>query len=95
MKQTAVEFAIEAYEKFINSENGNGEAYFHKQLVKDIEQAKAMEKEQMIGFAEFVAGYPDKNRNHLGQMLHAKSKYDGAERTVDLLEEYYNETYAK
>ena len=48
MKQTAVEFAIEAYEKFINSENGNGEAYFHKQLVKDIEQAKAMEKEQII-----------------------------------------------
>jgi hypothetical protein len=54
-----------------------------------------MEKEQMIGFAEFVAGYPDKNRNHLGQMLHAKSRYDGAERTVDLLEQYYNETYAK
>jgi hypothetical protein len=26
-------------------------------------------------------------------MLHAKSKYDGAERTIDLLEQYYNETY--
>lgn len=44
---TAVEFVIEKYEKFINSENGSGEAYFYEQLVKDIEQAKAMEKEQM------------------------------------------------
>ncbi len=47
-KVTAVEFAIEKYEKFINSENGRGERYFHKQLVKDIEQAKAMEKKQNI-----------------------------------------------
>ena len=53
-----------------------------------IEQAKEMEKEQIIGFAEFVASYPDKNRNVNGEMLHAKSKYDGAERTVDLLEIY-------
>jgi hypothetical protein len=53
-----------------------------------IEQAKEMEKEQEIGFAEFVASYPDKNRNVNGEMLHAKSKYDGAERTVDLLEIY-------
>jgi hypothetical protein len=53
-----------------------------------IAQAKEMEKEQEIGFAEFVASYPDKNRNVNGEMLHAKSKYDGAERTVDLLEIY-------
>jgi len=58
-------------------------------------QAKQMEKEQMIEFAEFVASYPDKNRNYEGDILHAKSKYDSAERTVDLLEEYYNETYKK
>lgn len=45
-----------------------------------------MEKEQMIAFAEFVARYPDKNRNTNGEMLHAKSKYDDAERTIDLLE---------
>jgi hypothetical protein len=73
--------------------------YFYK-VMKDIqsrstvaqsnifEQAKEMEKEQKIGFAEFVASYPDKNRNVNGEMLHAKSKYDGAERTVDLLEIY-------
>jgi hypothetical protein len=29
----------------------------------------------------------------LGEMLHAKSKYDGAERTIDLLEQYYNKNY--
>lgn len=60
-----------------------------------LEQAKKREKEQMIEFAEFVASYPNKNRNYLGELLHAKSKYDEAERTVDLLEEYYNETYNK
>jgi hypothetical protein len=42
-------------------------------------------REDMINFAEFVSGYPDKNRNQLGQILHAKSRYDGAERTSDLL----------
>jgi hypothetical protein len=52
-------------------------------------------EEDMISFAEFVATYTDKNRNVHGQMLHAKSKYDEANRTVDLLEQYYNETYGK
>jgi len=63
-KLTAVEFAIEKYEKFINSENGRGEAYFHKQLVKDIEQAKAMDKEQKR--KDFTDGYMHGNEplNH-------------------------------
>ena len=52
------------------------------------EQAPNMEKEQQLKFAEFVASYTDKNKNVNGEMLHAKSKYDGAERTVDLLEIY-------
>ena len=60
-----------------------------------LEQAKQIEKKQMIGFAEFVATHPDKNKNYLGEMLHAKSKYDSSERTSDLLEQYYNETYKK
>ena len=60
-----------------------------------IEQAKEMEKQQKIDFAEYVATYPDKNRNVNGEMLHSKSKYDGAERTIDLLEQYYNETFKK
>jgi L-lactate utilization protein LutB len=56
-----------------------------------VKQAKEMEKEQMIKFAEFVATYSDKNKNVNGEMLHAKSKYDGAERTVDLLLTYKSE----
>jgi hypothetical protein len=48
-------------------------------------QAERMySEEDMIFFAEFVATYSDKNKNVHGQMLHAKSKYDGAERTIDL-----------
>lgn len=56
--------------------------------------------EDLIEFAEFVAKYTDKNKNHKGEVLHAKSKYDGAERTTDLLQlwkeqkpkiVYYNE----
>ena len=61
----------------------------------ELNQAKQMEKEQqgyseedMISFAEFVATHPDKNRNVYGETLHAKSKYDGAERTIDLLEQF-------
>jgi hypothetical protein len=53
-------------------------------------QAERMySEEDMIEFAEFIAKYPDKNRNYTGQMLHAKSKYDGAERTIDLLQEWF------
>jgi len=48
-------------------------------------------EEDMIKFAEFVATYTDKNRNVYGQMLHAKSKYDGAERTIDLLKIWFEQ----
>ena len=75
MQQTAVEWLVEQLH--------NG-----KELSTIIHKAKAMEKQQMCSFAEFVATYPDKNKNYLGEMLHAKSKYDGAERTVDLLETF-------
>jgi len=59
-------------------------------MMGEIEQAKEMEKQQMCDFADFVATYSDKNKNVNGEMLHAKSKYDGAERTIDLLKEYKN-----
>ena len=80
MKQTAVEWLIQE----INKINVSTEARIFINKLK--EQAKEMEKEQMVNFAEFVATYPDKNININGEMLHAKSKYDGAERTIDLLE---------
>ena len=85
MKQTAMQMAIDHYKKL--SEQGSNQAYVVAKFLE--ENFLAMEKEQMINFAEFVATYPDKNININGEMLHAKSKYDGAERTVDLLKEYY------
>jgi len=82
MKQTAVEWLMQqlpTIDKY--------DPYYQDLFT----QAKEMEKEQMINFAEFVATYHDKNQNYLGEMLHAKSKYDGAERTVDLLENFKSE----
>jgi hypothetical protein len=77
MKQTAVEWLIvQMHTHWINED-----VTFQTLL----EQAKEMEKEQMIKFAEFVATYPDKNKNAKGDILHAKSKYDGAERTYRVL----------
>jgi len=76
MKQTAVEWLVEQYKKV-----GGISISMSK-------KAKEMEKQKMCDFADFVATYTDKNKNVNGEMLHAKSKYDGAERTIDLLEEY-------
>ena len=83
MKQTAVEW----FEEQVSHNSLMG----LKEWNEIFDQAKAMETEQMCSFAEFVATYPDKNKNYLGEMLHAKSKYDGAERTVDLLETFKSE----
>jgi hypothetical protein len=95
MAQTAVEWLIGKIKSYGKHDAViMNERYFSESKLLDyLEQAKEMEKEQMVDFAEFVAKYPDKNRNYLNQMLHAKSKYDGAERTIDLLELYYNETH--
>ena len=82
MKQTAVEWLAE---QIITVKWKMSDVTDRNSI---IEQAKEMEKEQMFSFAEFVATYSDKNKNYLGDMLHAKSKYDGAERTIDLLETF-------
>ena len=52
---------------------------------------KMYSEEDMIAFAEFVSTYPNKNRNIHHEILHAKSKYDGAERTIDLLAEWFEQ----
>lgn len=52
------------------------------------QQERSYSEEDMIKFAEFVASYPDKNRNVDSKLLHAKSKYDGAETTIDLFQEF-------
>ena len=86
-KQTAVEWLLNQIKKDIIG--------IEYDYADEFNQAKEMEKEQqgyseedMIEFAEFVATYPDKNKNINGQILHSKSKYDGAERTIDLLEQF-------
>lgn len=81
-QQTAVEFVIEKYEKFINSENGSGERYFYDELVKDIEQARVMEKEQTI---EFTKEYISNECYALDNVI----EFDSS------VEQYYNETYNK
>jgi hypothetical protein len=83
MKQTAVEWLAEQ----INTSKWKFADITDRNAI--IQQAKEIEREHMCDFADFVATYTDKNKNHKGDLLHAKSKYDGAERTIDLLEEYY------
>jgi len=68
--------------------------YFHK-LMEDInsrstiaqsnifEQAKEMEKEQMINFAEFVATYPNKNKNSNGNIR--LTLYEGGDKDAQPL----------
>jgi hypothetical protein len=55
------------------------------------EQLLEKEEEDMIEFAEWIAKYPDKNKNVNREMLHAKSKYDSSERTIDLLQEWFEQ----
>lgn len=55
------------------------------------QQERMYSEEEVIEFAEFVATHSDKNRNNSGQMLHAKSKYDGAERTTDLFKIWFEQ----
>jgi len=84
MKKSVVEFLKEKLE---DGHLDISNSYWNELLM----EAETIEKEQMCSFAEFVATYPDKNNNYLGEMLHAKSKYDGAERTIDLLETFKSE----
>jgi hypothetical protein len=82
----------EAAERYVKSDLKKTPLYwlFHDTFIEGAKwQAEKMfSDENMIAFAEFVAKYPDKNKNVNGEMLHAKSKYDGAERTIDLLQEW-------
>jgi hypothetical protein len=86
MKQTAVEWLVEELTK---------QNMFMHLFAKEIEQAKEMEKQQIIEFAEFLCTYPDKNRNVYGEILHAKSKYDSSYRTKEIFKEFINNHYGK
>jgi hypothetical protein len=92
-KQETLEEVAENYSRITLNKNG---LMSDKQVNGFIAganwQAERMySEEDMIGFAEFIARYPDKNRNYTDQMLHAKSKYDGAERTIDLLQVWFEQ----
>ena len=87
--KTSIECFLSEFEKKIQFKADSKLDVWFKDLFP---KAKQMEKEQMIAFAEFIAKYPDKNKNANNEMLHAKSKYDRAERTADLLDEFYNKT---
>lgn len=76
------------YEESLNMQKCSNAGFLSK--INELkEQIKTMHSgEDMIDFAEFIAKYPDKNKNVNGEMLHAKSKYDSSERTIDLLQEW-------
>lgn len=85
-----------AVSDFAKKFNNSDEEIKEGDLVLSNEGAKwqaerTYSEEDMIAFAEFIATYPDKNRNVNGQMLHSKSKYDCSERTIDLLQEWIKE----
>jgi hypothetical protein len=76
------------YEESLNMQKCSNAGFLSK--INELkEQIKTMYSEKdMIAFAEFIAKHPDKNKNVSGEMLHAKSKYDSSERTIDLLQEW-------
>jgi len=90
LEEETLEEVAERYAKIYRCPATNDNEYCRHDIISAINfgakwQAERMyTEEDMIKFAEFVASYPDKNRNYLNQMLHAKSKYDGSERTIDL-----------
>jgi uncharacterized protein YfaT (DUF1175 family) len=94
-KETLEEAAKKSFGEIWASLTTEQSEYLKGYIDRQIDMAKRRQAERMyseediIGFAEFIAKYPDKNRNHSGQMLHAKSKYDGAERTIDLLQVWF------
>jgi hypothetical protein len=92
-KQETIEEAGVAYSKTVNENHTSHMLGFYNGA--KWQQEKMYSEEEMINFAEFVATYSDKNRNVNGKMLHAKSKYDGAERTIDLLEKWFEQYKTK
>ena len=85
-QETTLEEAGVAYTKTVNENHTSHMLGFYNGA--KWQQERSYSEEEMISFAEFVATYPDKNRNVYGEILHSKSKYDGAERTIDLLEQF-------
>ena len=54
----------------------------------DYRDAAEITEKIAVEFAEWLTKYPDKNKNYKGEILHAKSKYDGAHTTKELFQEF-------
>lgn len=70
-------------DKFSNLELDDPYIFMGKE---DAKKCQLIAEEFAIGFAEFCSKYNDKNRNVYRDILHAKSKYDEAYTTKELLE---------
>jgi hypothetical protein len=91
-KETPLQQASKIYKKTVQHKTEFGNMSDLDFIAGANWQAKIMyTEEDMLSFAEFVATYQDKNRNVNGEILHAKSKYDGAERTIDLFDEWFKQ----
>jgi hypothetical protein len=95
MKQETLEEAAENYNDKFQENAGSKAPHIKNQHIMNhfiaganYQAERMYSEEDMIRFAEFVATHHDKNKNVYGEMLHAKSKYDDSERTVDLLEQF-------
>lgn len=84
------------HDSYCNKKECNvlGYTFCHVNL-EQIKKSAELTTDVAIKFAEFLCGYPDKNRNMYGEMLHAKSKYDGADTTKNLFQIFINEYYGK
>jgi hypothetical protein len=56
-----------------------------------VSECAGLTSEIAVKFAEWLSKYPDKNRNIYGEILHAKSKYDGADTTKNLFKIFIDE----
>ena len=81
-KQTAVEWLVEQLARKHNEFQALTFYYDHKD---EIEQAKQMEKEQMIDFLDSIMDYTKESHNILGVSDDREAK--------DYFEQYYNEIY--
>ena len=86
MKQTALEWLVDEY--FGGMENCTPDFRFH------IQQAKEMEKEQMI---EAINTVSENNVKYANMIISSWSQIEGElfMHNTKLAEQYYNETYGK
>jgi hypothetical protein len=91
MRESIFCFAVAMYDEKLPFKEWEKKYYGNYIEQPKHQQEKMYSEEDMIEFAEFISTYSDKNKNVYGEILHAKSKYDGAERTIDLLRLWFKQ----